>query len=128
MTGNQRWSWTASCTAITWPPSRSSNQLEAHHWLAQTATAHRVQPLTPSSIPTLALPVASQGAPGGLVGALEHLELAPRGGGGPAPLAPGAPDLLAELENIRTPPVPGAPHHAAQSGRISCVVSDEDDV
>lgn len=61
------------------------------------------------------------------MGALEHLELAPRGSGGPAPLAPGAPDLLAELENIRTPPVPGA-SSMPQSGRKSCVVSDEDDV
>ena len=43
------------------------------------------------------------------MGALEHLELAPRGSGGAAAPAPGAPDLLAELENIRTPPVPGGP-------------------
>ncbi len=45
-----------------------------------------------------------QGAPSGLVGALEHLELAPRGSGG---IAAPAPDLLAELENIKTPPAPG---------------------
>jgi hypothetical protein len=49
-----------------------------------------------------------QGPPGGLVGALEHLELAPRGSGGLAAPAPGAPDLLAELENIKTPPVAGS--------------------
>lgn len=39
--------------------------------------------------------------------ALQHLDLAPRGSGGLAAGGPAAPDLLAELENIKTPPAAG---------------------
>lgn len=54
------------------------------------------------------------------MGTLEHMELAPRGGGGLAAPAPGAPDLLAELENVKTPPVPGRLQVAVSSFRRAC--------